>query len=378
MKIAIFHNLPPGGGKRVLYEQVKYLSSVHETHLYETEKQKKFLDAGEFSNKKYLLNFDLKNRLPGILNRLYKDYKNFIKLNNHHKQISGIIDDGNYDVCVIHPDRFTQTPFILRYLKTPTLYFCEEYLRICYEKQLIFNEPVIFYKKWYEFITRIFRKRIDKTNAMYADKVVANSKYTKENIDEAYGITSRFCHLGVNAKIFRKTTDSKRNMILVIGEKDVTGDYPFIKILSELIKKYGIKIKTLGFSKGRLEVSDDNILAGEYSSAIATVCVSFNEPFGLAPLESMACETPVLAVNEGGYRETINDGITGYLLPREPRVFAKKIIYLLDNPDILKKMGKMGREHVKRYFTWEKHCKCLEKYLIDVAKDKRVLKNEED
>jgi len=367
MKIAIFHNLPPGGGKRVLYEQVKYLSYAHETYLYETEKQKNFLDASELSNKKYLLNFDPDNRLPGILNRLYKDYKNFIKLKSHHKNISRIIDKNKYDICIIHPDKFTQAPFILRYLKTPTLYFCEEYLRICYEKQLKFNEPVIYYKKWYEFITRGLRKIIDKKNARYADKVVANSKFTKRNIDEAYGITSGFCHLGVNTKIFRKTTDSKRDMILVIGEKNVTGDYPFIKILSELIKKYGIKIKTLGFSKGRLEVSDDNILAGKYSSVIATVCVSFNEPFGLAPLESMACETPVLAVNEGGYKETIIDGITGYLLPREPKVFAEKIKYLSDNPNILKKMGKKGREHVKRNFKWEKHGKCLEKYIYEVS-----------
>jgi glycosyltransferase involved in cell wall biosynthesis len=50
--------------------------------------------------------------------------------------------------------------------------------------------------------------------------------------------------------------------------------------------------------------------------ARAVVSLARGEPFGLTPIEAQAAGTPALMVNEGGYRHTIEDGVTGRLLPR--------------------------------------------------------------
>ncbi|MBI4409918.1 MAG: glycosyltransferase, partial [Gemmatimonadetes bacterium] len=52
--------------------------------------------------------------------------------------------------------------------------------------------------------------------------------------------------------------------------------------------------------------------------------VAYDEPFGFVPLEAMACGRPVLAVREGGIPESVQDGVTGFLAPREPGTFASR------------------------------------------------------
>ncbi|MHA1627091.1 MAG: glycosyltransferase [Candidatus Asgardarchaeia archaeon] len=70
----------------------------------------------------------------------------------------------------------------------------------------------------------------------------------------------------------------------------------------------------------------------------------------------MSQETPVIASNDGGARYTVIDGETGYLVdPNDAHSFAEKTAYLLDNPEMREEMGKKGRRHVLRNFTWEKH-----------------------
>ncbi len=59
----------------------------------------------------------------------------------------------------------------------------------------------------------------------------------------------------------------------------------------------------------------DMRMAGIVASAVASVAVSQEEDFGMVAIESMACGIPVIAVDEGGYRETVVDKKTGTLLP---------------------------------------------------------------
>ncbi|MBN1263773.1 MAG: glycosyltransferase family 4 protein [Candidatus Pacebacteria bacterium] len=365
MKIAIFHNMPPGGAKRVLYEEAKGLASrKHDLYLFELDLvDRDFLDIRPFCKKVYRYSFRAESKLPGFLSRLERDYKNFFSLLRLQKKISYQINYGNFDICLVHPDKFTQAPFILRFLRIPSIYFCEELLRIVYEKELKFVNTNNILKNDYEYLTRLLRKRIDLINARSASKILTNSCYVKKKAGKIYKVNTDVCYLGVDPEVFIPDRSEKRNQILFIGGKDKINGYDLFSQMRELVKKkVSINFRNITFSKS----FSDKELSKEYSKSILTLCTSYNEPFGLVALESMSCETPVLAVNEGGYRETILDGITGFLLRRNREEFLRKILYLIRHPDISKKMGMRARKHVCKNWTWANHLDKLEKSIEEI------------
>jgi alpha-maltose-1-phosphate synthase len=115
-------------------------------------------------------------------------------------------------------------------------------------------------------------------------------------------------------------------------------------------------------------------LIHEYRSALVTVVpsvyqdcygrVTSGELFGLVALESMACGTPVIATRCGGLPETIEDGVTGFLVPpNDPAALKEKIYYLLDRPAVARAMGEAGRKRVVGEFRWDGVAgRCLDAY----------------
>ncbi|MFP4057852.1 MAG: glycosyltransferase family 4 protein [Candidatus Brocadiia bacterium] len=79
------------------------------------------------------------------------------------------------------------------------------------------------------------------------------------------------------------------------------------------------------------------------------------EPFGLAPLEAMACAKPVVATRSGGMVETVVDGETGYLVPRRsPKALAERILPLLHDKGLACHLGRRGRERAERLYSRER------------------------
>ena len=90
-----------------------------------------------------------------------------------------------------------------------------------------------------------------------------------------------------------------------------------------------------------------------YGAADVFLTTPWYEPFGITPLESMACGTPVIGSRVGGIKHTVVEGVTGYLVdPKNPEELAEKLNELLPDQDRLFKMGKNSIEHVRRHFTW--------------------------
>jgi starch synthase len=89
------------------------------------------------------------------------------------------------------------------------------------------------------------------------------------------------------------------------------------------------------------------------SHAAVFVCPSVYEPLGIVNLESMACETPVVASAVGGIPEVVDDGKTGLLVPpSEPRALADAVNRLLDDPGLAAEMGRAGRRRAIAEFSW--------------------------
>jgi D-inositol-3-phosphate glycosyltransferase len=90
-----------------------------------------------------------------------------------------------------------------------------------------------------------------------------------------------------------------------------------------------------------------------YGAGDVAVTTPWYEPFGLTPLEAMACGRPVVGSAVGGLTFTIQDGITGALVPpRDPARLALSLRDLLRSPERCRAMGRAARARVEREFTW--------------------------
>ncbi len=91
-----------------------------------------------------------------------------------------------------------------------------------------------------------------------------------------------------------------------------------------------------------------------YLAADVFVTTPWYEPFGITPLEAMACGTPVIGSAVGGVRHTVVDGVTGYLVPpRDPVRLAARLQTLQRNPQLAAALGRAGVGRVRTQFTWE-------------------------
>ena len=109
-------------------------------------------------------------------------------------------------------------------------------------------------------------------------------------------------------------------------------------------------------------VEDQVIFAGNksreqlkyfYSAADLFITTPWYEPFGITPLESMACGTPVIGSDVGGIKYTVVHGKTGLLVqPNDPKELALSVNHVFNNPDWLESMRRHSISRVNALFTW--------------------------
>lgn len=123
----------------------------------------------------------------------------------------------------------------------------------------------------------------------------------------------------------------------------------FFDMLQAYIKKH--KLTDNIYFTGE---DDRNFLKKLYAVSEFVVCPSIWEASGIVPLEAMASGKPVIATRVGGLEYRIIDGKTGFLVEKNnPGELADKILVLLKNDKLRRKMGRLSREHIEEKYTQE-------------------------
>ncbi|SOD79362.1 glycosyltransferase family 4 protein [Spirosoma fluviale] len=139
--------------------------------------------------------------------------------------------------------------------------------------------------------------------------------------------------------------------LLVVGGDSRQPDpelTPEIGRLQELASALGITdLVTFTGSRTRDE------LRHYYSAADVFVTTPWYEPFGITPLEAMACGTPVIGAAVGGIKHTVLLNKTGFLVqPNDPPALAEKLAVLITNKALRQRYGQQAIQHVKTGYTW--------------------------
>lgn len=361
MRIAFFHELHFGGARRVVVEYGKVFAKIHEVELFYIDNEMENDVEGVFKSS-HFYKFHFKKYGGGnFLLKLYKDLLEPIKLYFLHKKIAKKIDAEGFDFIFVHPSQFTHAPFLLRFLKTPHLYFCQEPLRIAHDPIVEVPKNINSVKKTYETFIRNLRKKIDSSNILHAKVVITNCNYSRDNIKKAYGINAWVCYLGVDPSVFKPLDIEKKYDLIFVGDTIWMEGYDTLQDIIKLFDK-DLKVKIIKPEKGKYIT--DAELAREYNKAKVLVVLGRFDPFSMIPWEGMSCGVVPLVVNEGGPIEAVKNGKTGYLVDRNAKEMKKNIEKLLSDENLRKKIGKAGREDVVSCWNWEKSSERV----IEIAK----------
>jgi glycosyltransferase involved in cell wall biosynthesis len=390
MRIALFENLTSGGSKREAHEFARqFVRAGHAVDVFTpTTADRDFLPfagtgARWFEHPVNLLP-DRPPRFPGLTRyfSVTTTLLNLRRLKSLARTMAAAIDDGGYDFVFAHHDRIAQGPYLLRYLRTPSVYFCAEPMRRFYDPPVTrpFDQPrslvASAQRRWYAPARAIEAgvvRRVDRKNVLRAGLLVTNSCFSAESIYRAYGARARVVYLGVDVERFCPEELPREPFVLSVGAVGPLKGYDFlIRGLAEVPAQARPQLVIVGNTASRSErcyldllardlgvqlsvlvnVADGD-LADLYRRAKVLVYAPVLEPFGLAPLEAMACATPVVGVREGGVRESVVDGVTGLLVDRAPRAFAEAVYSLLGDDNKRRRMGEAGRARVLDFWTWE-------------------------
>lgn len=147
------------------------------------------------------------------------------------------------------------------------------------------------------------------------------------------------------------------------AELIMVGDGPYRQTIEGKVKELGLESRTrfLGVLRGERLVEVINAC-----EVFLMTSTSENQPMSM--LQAMACGLPVVIANAGGPPEYVEEGKSGYVVePRDIKIFAGRILELLQNDELAQKMGERGRV-ISLEFSPEKITKQFEEIYKSLVK----------
>ena len=422
MKIAVWHNLPSGGGKRALYYHVKGL--VQRGHTVESwcpsTADQSYLPLSDLINE-HILPFPWKDRpkktfISKVSATFFEIVEKLRAMDAHCRQCAEQINQRDFDILFANSCTFFRVTPISRYVKLPKVLYLQEPYRWLYEAmpdlpwdptpKLLWAAPALpkrfwtkphFIVRFVEDLVRVKRSRIQAReewlNAREFDTILVNSYYSRESVLRAYGLDAKVCYLGIDTGLFGNQHLEKEDLVVGIGAIVPEKNIKFIIESLALVKEPRPRLVWIGnlsspfyfeelkktakaanvVFEPKIRIEDSEVIQ-ILNRALMMVYAPRLEPFGLAPLEANACGIPVVAVAEGGVRETVIHGINGLLVEHDEAAMAGAIQRLLDDRDYAKDLGKNGQKLVMDKWSFNSSIDNLEHRIAEVMSKRRKMR----
>ncbi len=363
------HHLPPGGGAlRVLVEYV----AQRPQHAYTV--YTRMPDAGRAA----LVALPAHVRVVRPRVAPAHRYRELWDLPRRGRELAALVDAGGHDAALVFPNAVVGANEVLPYLRTPALAYVPEPLRLAYEPE----EPFERERSLRATLSRAglnpyerVRRALDRRHVSSAQRIVCHSEFSARQVLGAYGATAEVVPLGVRAEDFAAPPGGgppRGRFVLSVGALHPfkghqfviealaalpAGERPPLVIVGDRGALAG-PLRRLAAARGveleLLQAIGFGALVERYLRAGVLACGQVREPFGLVALEGMAAGVPVVAVDEGGFRETIRDGVTGLRVARDHAAFGEALRAILDDPALAARLRGAALAEVREHWGWER------------------------
>lgn len=390
MKIGLYHNLPAGGARRHTFEQVRELAQrgyeIHEFTHSTADLSFMPFDGYVAETRVFDLRWDALRPLPvrGVSPyiHLLRNRANLKRLDRQCGEIARAIDAEGFDLAFVKDCRFTVAPYLLRYLKTPSVFYMHSDTAFRSRGEIeIPPSPLERFGTWPKRLHEqmVYDEFI--VNIRGAGRVLTNSRFTQERILARHGVASSVIYPGVDLDTFHPgSLATKDSYVLSAGILHPQKGHWFVieslgllrpEIRPRLVVASPVAenntaqqlrdyAATHGVELDIQTVRDSDRMAQLYSGAMLLLFAPHEETLGLVALEAMACGTPVVGVGEGGLVETIEDGRTGLLVERDAGEFALAVEKLLVDSALRGLLGRQSHRYIKQFWTWSRAVDDLE------------------
>ena len=386
MRIAVWHNLPSGGGKRALYDHVRGLIEAgHEVEAWAPPSIDRAYLPLETLIEQHIVPLErpayrLTDKLQLTL------YMNAFAaaMEAHSRACAEQIARGGFDILLANSCMYFHSAPIGRFADMPSILYLQVPCRRLSEAMPNpfwaalpsdrAGAPLQRMKSAFVDARDIRNGRIqlreEVRNARAYGRILCNSFFSRENILRAYGVDAEVCYLGIDETQFRPGPEERGDYVVALG---ALSPHKNPRLCIEAVARmkaprprlvwignvsdpeYGAEMEALARAGEveldiRIGISDEQLF-DTLRHATAMIYAPRLEPFGLAPLEANACGTPVVAIAEGGIRETIVDGVNGLLAEAEPAALGSALQTLFDQPALARRLGNGGRQLVETQWS---------------------------
>ena len=295
----------------------------------------------------------------------YWQLKTFLLIKKYIKKNSPIF-------VSVFPSNWLVFPLRFLFPKNKIYWFCQEPSAFVQDKKWI-NAINSKTKRGIAILLNPIFKIYDFYLSKIPDTIFANSQFSQKNIFKIYHRDSIIIYPGIDTAVFKPIPFSKKkNYILTVSRLSkfknidilikafskinnknyrlkIVGNGEEISSLKKLCQKLKIKNKVDFLTN----VSDSEIISIFQKAKLFVLC-SKNEPFGIVPVEAMACGTPVIADNSGGPGETVINGKTGILINNLDVNKLTNFINLLINNEKITHQYSLTCIKQSPTYTWDK------------------------